>query len=222
MRRENDRHLFSEVTAVAEVALQFAGFKNVDLFTQGIYQVRASARGERSGRTAMPVSLAELGSKDQPMTTANREALLPALVLERTDEVCTQSFRVRYCEEEVLLRSLCRLRVELSMGTPELRDMLAPPPGRYECEPIEIELRRMHASSKTVFDAKGDVEEQSLKHFSAVATQKLRLRLPMRGGSCFFPLTFDEWHFCYAPLLVHGTRCSRLASYWGQYSLTTH
>ena len=84
------------------------------------------------------------------MTTANREALLPALVLERTGEVCTQAFRVRYCEEEALLRSLCRLRLELSMGLPEPRDPAAPPPpaaaaappppGPHECEPVEPEL----------------------------------------------------------------------------------
>ena len=53
-------------------------------------------------------------------------------------------------------------------------------------------------------DAEADVEAQSLEQFSVVATQTLRVELPLRGGASFFPLTFDDWHFCFAPLVVHA------------------
>ena len=34
-----------QVTAVSECAVQLCGFKNIDLFSQGIYQIRARAHG---------------------------------------------------------------------------------------------------------------------------------------------------------------------------------
>ena len=51
---------------------------------------------------------------------------------------------------------------------------------------------------------KEKLEAQSLEQFSVVATQTLRVELPLRGGASFFPLTFDDWHFCFAPLVVHA------------------
>ena len=71
-------------------------------------------------------------------------------------------------------------------------------------EAVLLEFRLMHARSTTAFDAEADVEAQSLEQFSVVATQTLRVELPLRGGASFFPLTFDDWHFCFAPLVVHA------------------
>ena len=66
-------------------------------------------------------------------------------------------------------------------------------------------MRLLHARSTSTFDAAGDPEAQSLQRFSEVALQRLRLRLPLRGGAAtFFPCTFDDTHFAYLPLTVHA------------------
>jgi len=168
-----------EVTAVAEIALHFTGFKNVDLFSQGIYHIRARAVGERSRRAAVSMHFSELAPppmEEVPGCTANRESVLPAHVLERTGEYCTQSFRVKYCEEEALMRSICRLRLELSLSASKPQVVAGVPvdpdpdtSGLYECEPIELELRLMHARSTTQFDAATEVERQS-RHPGFLAT----------------------------------------------------
>ena len=78
-----------------EVAIQLTGFRNVDLFSQGIYQLRFSGFGSRSGRKAVAVSAVDAPIADTP------DVLLPAHTLSDTGEACSPSFRVRYCEEEV-------------------------------------------------------------------------------------------------------------------------
>ena len=66
-----------QVTAVAECAIQLSGFKNVDLFSQGVYQVRVRAYADRSGRAAVPFALTELPLPPLP-GSVNSEQLLPA------------------------------------------------------------------------------------------------------------------------------------------------
>jgi hypothetical protein len=70
-----------EVVAGVELALQFVGFKNIDLFSQGIYQLRVSAHGAHSGRQGAPFALLEAPSEantNVPDVVASKEALLPA------------------------------------------------------------------------------------------------------------------------------------------------
>lgn len=62
---------------MAECAIQLSGFKNVDLFSQGVYQVRVRAYTDRSGRAAVPFALTELPLPPLP-GSVNSEQLLPA------------------------------------------------------------------------------------------------------------------------------------------------
>ena len=43
-----------DLTSVAEVGIDFGGFKNIDLFSQGIYQLRVRATTECSKRQCPP------------------------------------------------------------------------------------------------------------------------------------------------------------------------
>jgi len=98
--------------------------------------------------------------------------------------------------QQVLVRAIARFRAELILE-PNCRQ------SSMRCEPLDVQLRLYHARSTTQLDRDGDVEEQSLKHFSIVAIQTLRMQEPLSGGSGFFPVTFDDWHFCFCPLVVH-------------------
>lgn len=191
-----------DLTSVAEVGIDFGGFKNIDLFSQGIYQLRVRATTECSKRQCPPSTFETVrqGRAPPPPTDGS---FLPAHVLEESGDFCLPSFRVRFCDEEVRLTTTARFRAELSVDSnPRLRgadDGCAVP-----LEPVLLEVRLMHARSNSVFDAAGDAAAQSRASFKQYAQQTLRLQLPLRGATAFFPITFDEWHFCFAPLLVHA------------------
>ena len=107
----------AELRTTVEVAVQLVGFRNVDLFSQGIYQLRVSACAASSGRAATPLRLLEeKGSDNEGVGGVAAPFLLPAHVLEASGEFCTAAFRVRYCEEEVPLRAFACLRVDLAPG----------------------------------------------------------------------------------------------------------
>lgn len=206
-----------ELAAATEIAITFGGFKNIDLFSQGIYQVRLRATNERSKRPCLPFTFDE-GTASMPPPPSDG-SYLPAHTLNDTSEFCMPAFRVRYCEQEVQMSTVVRLRTDLMVeaiqsvragrtadaplglsalehaGAGDLQPVL---------EPVLLEVRLLHARSSTVLDAAADAAKQSRTHFKPVAVQTLRLCVPVRGGSAFFPVTFDEWHFCYAPLLVHA------------------
>ena len=125
-------------TCSVELALQLAGFKNVDLFSQGVYQLRLSVRGAQSGRVALPFDIslpsAAEANAHVPPELAAKEFALPAHVLEESGECCTPAFRIRFCEEEVVLRHIFRLRLEL--------DLLQPHEGATAdvCEPLLLQV----------------------------------------------------------------------------------
>ena len=167
----------------SELAVQFCGFRNVDLFSQGIYQLRVTALCSSSQRKLTPSEALEEAVPTQ------REFLLPAHILAATDEYCTPSFRVRYCEEELPLRTLVRLKAaNLADG-----------------EDVVLIIKLMHAKSTTVFDmTQGEsVEDLSARHFNVAATQRIRLTMPLPTVSAFYPITFSDWHFSFSPLLLH-------------------
>lgn len=187
----------SDVSVIAELAIQLDGFKNIDLFSQGVYQVRVRAKAECSGRLAAPLNICEM-PLPQLSAAVNKDQLLPQHIHDHTGDACTHAFRVRYCEEEAALGMLARFRVEL---------MLLPAAtgaaDKAYCEDIILELRLAHARSMTAFELSGDAESQSLASFTEVAMQRLRLKLPLPGIATFFPCTFDDFHFAYCPLVVH-------------------
>ena len=66
----------SDLSVIVELAVQLEGFKNINLFSQGVYQVRVRATAEHSGRVALPVAIHEMLLP--PMAAAvNTDQLLP-------------------------------------------------------------------------------------------------------------------------------------------------
>lgn len=102
-----------------------------------------------------------------PSTLINVDYVLPPLIFDDRSEFCAPAFRIKYCDEEVLSRSIARFRVEL------LLERTANPDGNYAliCEPVTISVRLYHARSSTQFDRDGDIEAQILKSFTLVAVQ---------------------------------------------------
>ena len=93
-----------ELTAVAELAIQFTGFRNIDLFSQGIYQIRVTATGAHSGMSAVPFAFVTVPPPEQgslPSSLINVDHLLPPLIFDDRGEFSSSAFRIKYCDEEV-------------------------------------------------------------------------------------------------------------------------
>lgn len=199
----------SEMIAQTELALQFSGFKNVDLFSQGIYQVRVRTVGVQSRRVGIPATIREApmpSPREAPIHKVNRELLLPPHTLSHSGDFCTGSFRVRYVEEEVLLRSMVSFKLRLALQTgPQSATNLhdTSTTSAAQVEPVAVELRLMHARSTTQFSG-SEVEKLSESLFTQVAIQTLEVQLPLPGCSAFFPVTFADWHFSFLPLVLHA------------------
>ena len=200
----------AQFVASAELALQFCGFRNVDLYSQGIYQLRVSVAGRSSGRPATPFAI--LDAKVSANHPKERQFHLPAHILDATQEFCTPAFRVRYCEEELLLKSLVRLRIDLDAVASTRAEGDKGLMHDYgdegaAVEELAITIKLMHAKSTTAMEVGGEntVESLSLRHFNVAATQTLIVRLPLPTISAFYPVTFADWHFCYVPLMLHAT-----------------
>lgn len=172
----------ADLVQAMELAVQLTGFRNVDLFSQGIYQLRVSAKTERSGRPAVPLSIVdapEAASTDMPADILSREFLLPAHILHTTCELCSPAFRVRYCEEEVLLRQLARMRVDIP-SSPAKHNTINAEVG----DDLLVIVNLMHCRSTTILSVEKSgesVEALSTRHFSVAATQVCAKPTPSLG-----------------------------------------
>lgn len=130
--------------AVSEVALHFGGFRNVDLFYQGIYQLRCRVFEETDDGTevnAVPHAfLPEVPGRGAA------EAVLPAAVLGDEAVFRTKSVLIRYCEERADLNDVVFFRVERAAG----KD----PPLKAEVQLLFAEAPSMHqAAAAAAFKA---------------------------------------------------------------------
>jgi len=108
--------------AVVEVALHFESFRNIDLFHQGLYHLKARLyREEIDGQRTVATPCGNLASpvptpepvKGKP-ARPDHHNLVPAHVMEEHCTFSTRSFLIRYCEEEVELNDIGQFRLEVA------------------------------------------------------------------------------------------------------------
>mmetsp|Transcript_90208 Transcript_90208/g.232867 ORF Transcript_90208/g.232867 Transcript_90208/m.232867 type:complete len:792 (-) Transcript_90208:64-2439(-) len=198
------------VHAVVEFALHFESFRNIDLFHQGIYHLKARlCEGNASadiGRVAKPsgclgspvTSLdagAGAGAKASSAVRTDHHSLIPAYINEEQSSFSTRSFLIRYCEEEVEINEIGLFRFELSADELELDPVFY----------LEVELMFADLSQSGGADRVGDIPDIGSVEFKGVSTQWFRLAGATRGLHEFTPLIFDEYHFCLANIAMHSS-----------------
>lgn len=183
---------------VVEVALHFESFRNVDLFHQGLYHLRARIYREEAGRQllASPYghfrSQAQVDSAKARPNRTDHHHLIPAHVVDDMCTFSTRSFLIRYCEEDVELDDVGQFRMELWSG-------------EEDCGPFVVEVDLMFADltahgGADRFGEQPDVESTEFKNVSTLA---LRIHHAEKGVHEFVPIVFDEYHFCLVNMVVH-------------------
>lgn len=180
--------------AVAEVAVHFGTFRNVDLFHQGLYHLHCQVFTEHDGRATYAVPHIFV-----PPSRTGVQPVLPAAVV-KTDASAafrTKTVLIRYCEEEPEINDVAQFRIEQDAGADS---------------PVMLEVKLMFADITRhgidLFDAEGSsasAEKMSDSEFHAVSSQQFQLHGVRRGLHAYCPVVFDEFHFCRVGLMVHST-----------------
>eukprot|EP00658_Telonema_sp_P-2_P013989 TRINITY_DN15303_c0_g1_i5.p1 TRINITY_DN15303_c0_g1~~TRINITY_DN15303_c0_g1_i5.p1 ORF type:complete len:234 (-),score=54.59 TRINITY_DN15303_c0_g1_i5:61-762(-) len=173
------------VHGVFEIMVTFAGFKNVDLFHQGLYYIKCTIHTENSKIHALPL-MTNVGTSEPGENSARNR---PAHIIDQENAFCTQTFLIRYCEEEVELNDVAHFRLEIDAAK------LGRDGPSYD--PVIIDLDLMYSSHKKTEKAPGPVE------FSSVAKHTFRCNRIGDALYQFCPVTFDEFHFCLVDVAVH-------------------
>merc|ERR1712166_1549054 len=179
------REEMSSVHGVFEILVTFAGFKNVDLFHQGLYHIKCAIFTETTKVHALPL-MTNVGTSEAGEGAARNK---PAHIIDHENAFCTQTFLIRYCEEEIELNDVGHFRLEVD----------AAKLGRDgpTFDPVIIELDLMYSSHKKTEKAPGPVE------FASVAKHTFKCHRVGDGLYQFCPVTFDEFHFCLVDIAVH-------------------
>lgn len=180
---------------VLEVALHFESFRNIDLFHQGLYHLRASLhREDTDGDERVPAI--PCGHLANPLPhdsgRSNHHHIVPAHVNEEQGTFSTRSFLIRYCEEEVEINDIGLFRVEV--GKEE------------EKFPLKIVVELMFADTSEQGEAEilAEQSEYDPSEFKCVSTQVFHVHGSGRCLHEYCPVVFDELHFCVASLAVHS------------------
>eukprot|EP00397_Hematodinium_sp_SG-2012_P012032 GEMP01012188.1.p1 GENE.GEMP01012188.1~~GEMP01012188.1.p1 ORF type:complete len:710 (+),score=100.00 GEMP01012188.1:303-2432(+) len=190
------------LNAVYEVVVHFDSFRNVDLFHQGLYHIKArlhydSSDGDKR-RQLIPVShhtsqslMDPPPNKSKPART-DHHCLIPPHIIE--DTFSTRSFLIRYCEEEVEMNDLVQFRFELDANMTTLPELH-----------LEVDLMFADLSQQNGAERIGDAAEVAATEFKSVSAQSFLIYNAHETVHCFVPAVFDEYHFSLANIVVHTT-----------------
>jgi hypothetical protein len=182
---------------VVEVALHFESFRNVDLFHQGLYHLKARLyrdEGEqRLGAIPYAYSTCPAVAEKSKSARTDHHHLIPAHILEENGTFSTRSFLIRYCEEEVELNDIAQFRIEVGL---EEEDLNAP-------FTLEVDLMFADLTQHGGADRFGEQPDVDSTEFKSVSTQFFRIHGFAQGLHEFCPIVFDEFHFCLANIVLH-------------------
>lgn len=200
--------------AVAEVAVHFESFRNVDLFHQGLYHLKCRLYREEKEKDlvtgkevdrkllAAPFNIFACTGPEEVQQQKNAKSsrtdhhmLIPAHIIEGQHTFSTRSFLIRYCEEEVIIDDVVQFRVEV---LPEAWD-------KGVVMVLEVDLMFADLTQHGGADRFGESPVVDSTEFKSVSTGVFRLHGVEKGLHSFCPVVFDEYHFCTANLTVHAS-----------------
>ena len=201
-----------QLLSVFELVVHLSSFKNVDLFRQGLYYIRAQFYTERTddlGKRvkhlrAMPYHLLEppptsplppsppFHSRNFSSTVSPSSPsfpVFPPFIDDSSHTFSSSTFRVQYCEQSIPLNDACLFRLELNSR---------------ERSPVYLDLELLYAEWTATDIMKGR-DPPAPAQFERVSLRSYLLGTVYTGGvHSYVPVTFDESHFCSVDAMVHS------------------
>ena len=180
--------------AILECAVHIDQFRNIDLFQQGLYQLRISVSQvlDHQKFPAQPYDLKLLAPPRSRKPSFDSHNVTPSCLLERELEYCSNGFLVKYCDEEVRIGDICVFRAEVYAGA------------QYMGSGLDVEARLMfYKAGGSVPMERYKSMDVELEGFEEASKAKVTVRNPCLGVHQYCPLLFDDMHFCTVNLVIH-------------------
>jgi len=195
---------------VYDLAIHLDNLKNIDLFRQGLYGLRCSvfALPESDAKSALggdvkptPADASVRGLPYHILHTSHTvqkrgDAVIadplshPPAIDDDSQTFRSQCFRVQYCEQDIPLNDACLFRIEI-------RDV--------DRHPVFVQFELLFAEYSSTDHVVGKVPPTP-DMYGVVSTRVLRLAdIYSKTVHAFYPLTFDDQHFCLVNVMIHCT-----------------
>eukprot|EP00820_Chromera_velia_P021368 Cvel_7834.t1-p1 / transcript=Cvel_7834.t1 / gene=Cvel_7834 / organism=Chromera_velia_CCMP2878 / gene_product=Protein FAM135B, putative / transcript_product=Protein FAM135B, putative / location=Cvel_scaffold418:78025-87936(+) / protein_length=709 / sequence_SO=supercontig / SO=protein_coding / is_pseudo=false len=192
------------VMGIVEIVLHFDTFRNIDLFHQGIYHLRARIYQDLGEQVIAALPYAHFRPPTEALERENNSHfVLPGYLIDEAQTFATKSFMIKYCEEEVDLNEAAEFRLEMDLHSAQ------------QTAPVylEVELLFEDPSSRDK-EKEGSKETTNAKlpppategrgmNFKIVSYTLHKLHRVQSGMHEYVSLVFDEFHFCTVGLLIH-------------------
>ncbi|GAB5361246.1 hypothetical protein AAMO2058_000697000 [Amorphochlora amoebiformis] len=183
------------MNGIFEVVVHFSKFKNIDLFRQGLYCIRATLHSQKpDDEKRLPVGegmpyylLTE--KKVHQRISQNKKIVYPSKISDSLRAFYSKTFRVQYVDQEVELEDACLFRFERSAKQHADTCHLA-------LELLFAEYNSTDYAMRKEYPPQDDFEMVSLKWFTIN-------KFHTGQGSGFYPSTFDDSHFCLLDVMIH-------------------
>ncbi|KAJ8610474.1 hypothetical protein CTAYLR_007762 [Chrysophaeum taylorii] len=202
-----------------DVVVHFHRFRNVDLFSRGIYMVRVSAQTMSSKQVGIPYSYYSKPStlstfvRNQEIPCAHAATLPAAQIVNETSEFSTRAFVIKYRDERLDLNEGCQFQLLLESRA-EPRDdsdeVLESHRLVFERgEPVSLQIDLLMAELEKPPDERGNAvaaEKPSASPvFTRIASQTLCVVCDPASQQlhAYYPVTFSAMHFCQLDMTVH-------------------
>jgi len=166
---------------VGQCALFVHSFNYIALPTQGFCHFRLSLVQDQPLFHAQPYALHSVNRA--------RAGHTPSQLLDSEGEYCSPSFYLMHSNDEVVIQDMCLFRLDLPLGK------------RFQSKEVVLWARLFFLESAS--EATKSSQENSLEHYSLIATGSLLLRISESGLHECFPLIFEHTNLVVCRLAVH-------------------
>ena len=170
------------VKGILELVLYLEKFRNIDLFHQGLYQIRLQFYQQGNLSKGIPFDYQQI--KRKSAGSQKNTNLVPPHSLDFLNKYVSQTFLIRFQEEQVQLGEVVNIRIELD-AFPDLTT----------CIYLESEL--MYSE----LDEDRQTDQFEFKQVSKSIHKIGNLFMPINQ---YFPIVFDEYHFSMVEATIHS------------------
>lgn len=200
--------------AILDIIVQIHNFRNIDLYARGLYYVRINLNSS-IGNQAIPYKFYSNGTNASTVRgqkislPSGGEYLKPASILADERSFQSRVFAIRYRDESVALAERAQFRLALPIS--EERLLNDDKGGRDTAASININVELLVADFKSRESKSTKVLElvetiPADPVFVPAAKQTIAASLnAVYGVNEYYPITFDDTHFCEMGLTIHAS-----------------
>ena len=167
-----------------KVAVYIDSFKNIELFKQGVYQLRLSLLHENSRQSVVgkPVRFQDFWAGRGDWKKVNPACVIRPHILDEAGIYCTKSLLIRYQEEEFPIKELCVFSIDLPLDMPGQLKLVT-----------ELMFTNMEGKppKRPTFRALN-----RFPHLECLKQSSFVVQPPFHALVQYLPITFDPDHFC--------------------------